>query len=466
MKVHNQGNLKLMRILQISKELLFLSIQTKLWDRNQFVSKTNAVLIRKSLERLGSVFVKLGQMLALRPDFISPIFCDELYKLLDQVPPFESKLAMDILKRELEGDFPKLLELEPIPTASASFAQVHRAKLDNGDVVAVKIQRPGLELVVRRDLGILKFLACLFDFLFRPTNKLINIVKEFEIWTKDELDYSLEATNIEKFNEVANLVGDGIRGPRVYKNLSTPKVLTMEFIEGYSLTQVISLLREGKKKQVRELGFDGKDIVDKLIKNMLEMAHIHGFFHADPHPANIIFTPEGELVLIDFGIVGILTKKERVLILRYFRTLLAGNSKDSFDSLLELCGNKQPENIDQIKEKYRILVEKFVATFHSKSYLEQQIKSGPILAGTLSLMQSNGMEVPVSIVRYFKTFETIEGLIFALYPELQIQDMLKEFRRVSIINIVDSLPTKFDEKNINSLVLKLIDSIEKSLILS
>ncbi len=455
-----------MRILQISKELLFLSIQTKPWNKNQFVSKTNAVLIRKSLERLGSVFVKLGQMLALRPDFISPIFCDELYKLLDQVPPFQSKLAMDILKRELGSNFPKLQELEPIPTASASFAQVHRAKLDNGDVVAVKIQRPDIELVVRRDLGIMKFLARLFDFWFRPTNKLINIVEEFEIWTKDELDYSLEATNIEKFNEMADLVGDGIRGPKVYKNLSTPRVLTMEFIEGCSLTQIITLLRADKKKQVKGLGFDGKEIVDKLIKNMLEMAHIHGYFHADPHPANIIFTPGKELVMIDFGIVGNLTKKERVLILRYFRTLLAGNAKDSFDSLLELRGNKQPDNMDQIKEKYRILVNKFVETFHSKTYLEQQIKSGPILAGTLSLMQSNGIEVPVSIVRYFKTFETIEGLIFALYPELQIQDMLKEFRRVSIINIVDSLPTKFDEKNINSLVLKLIDSIEKSLLLN
>ncbi|MDP4011404.1 MAG: AarF/ABC1/UbiB kinase family protein [Candidatus Roizmanbacteria bacterium] len=405
-------------------------------------------------------------MLALRPDFISPVFCDELYKLLDQVPPFESRLAMDILKRELGSNFPKLLELEPVPTASASFAQVHRAKLNNGDIVAVKIQRPDIELLVRSDLGIMKFLARLFDFWFRPTNKLINIVEEFEIWTKDELDYSLEATNIERFNRVASLVGDGIRGPKVYKNLSTPKVLTMEFIDGYSLTQIITLLREGKKKQVRELGFDGKDVVDKLIKNMLEMAHIHGFFHADPHPANIILTPEKELVLIDFGIVGSLTKKERVLILRYFRTLLSGNAKDSFDSLLELCGNKQPDNIDQIKEKYRILVDKFVATFHSKTYLEQQIKSGPILVGTLSLMQSNDMKLPINIVRYFKMFETIEGLIFALYPELQIQDMLKEFRRVSIINIVDSIPTEFDEKKINLFVLKLIDSIEKSLILS
>ena len=454
-----------MRILQITKELFSLTIKTKPWNRDQFVSKTNAIEIRKSPERLGSVFVKLGQMLALRPDFIPPVFCDELYKLLDQVSPFSSDQATEILDHELGNKAIQLLDLDPIPVASASFAQVHKAKLKNGDILAVKIQRPGIEVLVRRDIAIMRFLAKLFDFWFNPSNKLISIVEEFELWTKDELDYSLEVENIEKFNKVAELVGDGIRGPKVYKELSTPRVLTMEFIEGKSLTQVIALKRQGKKKKVAELGFNGKDVVNKLIKNMLEMSHVHGFFHADPHPANIIFTPEQELVLIDFGIVGNLSKKERVLILRYFRTLLAGNAKDSFDSLLELCGNKQPTNIEEIRKIYNSLVEKFVATFNSKTYLEQQIKSGPILADTLRLMQRNGMEVPVSIVRYFKAFETVEGLIFALYPQLQIQDMLKEFRRVSIINIVDSIPTKLDEKNLNKFLLKVIDSIEKSLLL-
>lgn len=456
-----------MRILQISKELFSLSIQTKTWNKEKFVSKTSAVLIRKSLERLGSVFVKLGQMLALRPDFIPVVFCDELYKLLDQVPPFESKQALEILRHELGSiNFSKLLELNPIPVASASFAQVHKAKLDNGDVVAVKIQRPNIDAVVRRDLAIMRFLARLFDLWFHPANKLINIVEEFNTWTNDELDYSLEAINIEKFNETARIMGDDIRGPKIYRELSTSKVLTMEFIDGYSLTQIITLLKEGKKKQIRELGFDGKNIVDKLIKNMLEMSHVHGFFHADPHPANIIFTPEKELVLIDFGIVGNLSKIERTLLLRYFRTLMTGNSKDSFSSLLELCGNKQPVNLDQIKEQYSALIDRFVKTFDSKTYLEQQIKSGPILAETLCLMQGNRMKVPISIVRYFKAFETVEGLIFTLYPKLQIQDMLKEFRRVSIINIVDSVPTQVYEKNVNILVFKLIDSIERSLLLS
>lgn len=452
-----------MRILQIINELFVLGIQTKFWSKDHFVSKKNAVLIRKTLERLGSVFIKFGQMLALRPDFISPIFCDELYSLLDNVPPFDSNQASAILKQELGDNYSKILDFESKPLASASFAQVHRAKLKNGDFIAIKIQRPDVYDLVQKDLTILRFLAKSFDILFRPTNSLTNIVAEFESWTQDELDYELEANNIEKFNKVSELVSDGFRGPKVLKELSTSKILTMEYIEGYSLTQIISLVKQNNFKKLKQIAFNGKEVISKLIRNILETSHVHGFFHADPHPANIIFSSNKKLVFIDFGICGSLSKKERVLLLRYFRELLTGKANESLDSLLELCEQPVLLNINEVRHTYDVLIDKFMNTIEEKTYLEQQIKSGPIFAETLNLLQRNGVKMPVSIVRYFKAFETVEGLIFALYPELQIKDMVKEFRRVSIINIVDALPSKLDENIIISLVNKLIDSLEKSL---
>ncbi|KKQ36502.1 MAG: ABC-1 domain-containing protein [Candidatus Roizmanbacteria bacterium GW2011_GWA2_37_7] len=455
-----------MRLLQIIKELSVLIFKTKPWDKERFATKSNAILIRKVLERLGSVFIKFGQMLALRPDFISPVFCDELYSLLDNVPPFDSTLATTILKKELGNNYSKILEFESIPVASASFAQVHKAKLKNGDILAVKIQRPDVYSLVQKDLAIMRFLAKSFDVLFQPTNLLARIVDEFESWTQDELDYAIEAKNIEKFNTVAALVGDGIRGPKVYTELSTSKILTMEYMEGYGLAQIIGFVRQKNTKKLKEIGFNGKQIINKLIRNILETSHVHGFFHADPHPANIIFTPNGELVFIDFGIVGSLSKKERVLVLRYFRELLSGKADQSLDSLLTLCGQPVLVNIEEIRNKYRVLIDKFMDTIEAKTYLEQQIKSGPILAETLNLLQKNGVKMPVGIVRYFKSFETVEGLIFALYPELQIKDMVKEFRRVSIVNIVDALPTSLGEKNINNIVLGVIDSLEKNLVLN
>ena len=435
-------------------------------EKDTFTTKPNAVLIRKSLEQLGSVFIKLGQMLALRPDFIPPVFCDELYSLLDNVPPFDSALASTIIKLELGDTYSKILEFQSIPVASASFAQVHKAKLKNGDVLAIKIQRPDVYGLVQNDLAIMKFLAKLFDVLFRPTNKLSNIVEEFESWTRDELDYVLEANNIEKFDKVAELVGDGIRGPKVYKELSTSKILTMEYIDGYSLTQIIGFIRHKDAIKLKQVRFDGKEVTLKLIRNILETSHVHGFFHADPHPANIIYTPTGELVFIDFGIVGSLSKKDRILMLRYFRELLVGKADESLDSLLQLCEEPVLKNIHEVRHKYRILMNKFMDTIEAKTYLEQQVKSGHILADTVHLLQNNGVKMPISIVRYFKSFETVEGLIFALYPELQIKDMVKEFRRVSIINIVDAIPTAISEKNLNNIVLSVIDSMEKNLILN
>lgn len=428
-----------------------------------------AILLRESLEKLGSVFIKLGQMLALRPDVISDIYCNELYKLLDEVPSFPKSQVEEVIREELGNDTGKLFnEFDSTPIASASFAQVHKATLKNGTIVAVKVQRPNAKKLVESDLSILRKIAWLVDMLFRPSNKLSNIVEEFESWTKDELNYELEATNIEKFNEVEKLVKDGIRGPKVYRKFSTPRVLTMEYINGFNLSHIIRSKKEKNSATLKELellGFDGKEIVSHLIRNTLEMSHIHGFFHADPHPANIIFTRDKELMFIDFGIMGTLSKRERILILKYLRSMMTGNSTESFNTLITLCEVYSSDNLNAVKSEYELLVKKITDTFDAKTYLEQQKQSGPILVESLNLLQRNGFKVPVSIVRYFKGFETIEGLIFALYPELQIKNMVKEFRRVSIMNIVDSLPESLEKKGLNEIVLKLIGSIEDGLLL-
>jgi len=427
-----------------------------------------AVLLRKSIEKLGSVFIKLGQMLSLRPDYLSDEYCNELYKLLDKVPPFSQEYVVKIIKQELNSDINGLFSnFEIVPVASASFSQVHKATTKNGVTVAVKIQRPGIENKVRSDISILRKFAWFVDLIFRPANKFTKIVDEFESWTKDELNYKLEADFIEKFNKFEIIVDDGIRGPKVYSELSTTKILTMEFVEGYSLAQIIQANRDNNKKIQKEIktwGFNGENIVSKLIRNTLEMTHLHGFFHADPHPANIIFNDKGEIIFIDFGIVGTLIKKERLLILRYLRSMLTGNQENAFKALIGLCSDYPEENIEKVKRKYYRITKKLNETFDSTTYLEQQKRSGPILVEALNLLQKNEFVVPIGIVRYFKAFETIEGLIFSLYPNLQVKNMAKEFRRISIISLVDAIPTAIEENGVNDIVLKLINSLEESLL--
>lgn len=458
---------RLCEIVSVSLSFLFYIY---IWSKiKKELEEKQAIVLRQSFEKLGSVFIKLGQMLALRPDFLSDIYCNELYKLLDKVPPFPKCYVEEIIGNELNSTTSKLFsKFDFISAASASFAQVHKAYLMNGNVVAVKVQRPNIKKNVDSDLSILKKIALVVDIVFKPANKIINIVEEFELWTKDELNYELEAANIDKFNDLENIVKDGIRGPKVYRKYSTKKVLVMEYIDGFSLSQIIQAKRDKNTAildELKSLGFDGKLVVNKLIRNTLEMSHIYGFFHADPHPANVIFNEKGELIFIDFGIIGILSKKERILILRYLRSMLTGNSNDAFNSLVSLCGENTPNNLAEVRKGYDLISQKLVSTFESETYLAQQKQSGPILVEVLNLLQRNGFKVPVSIVRYFKAFETIEGLIFALYPELQIKNMVKEFRRVSILNIIDSIPSTLEEKSLDDIMLKLISSIEDGLLL-
>lgn len=428
-----------------------------------------AILLRLSLEKLGSVFIKLGQMLALRPDFLSDAYCNELYKLLDQVPVFLKQQVEEIIQQELKSKTDKLFfEFDFVPVASASFAQVHKAKLENGEIVAVKIQRPNIKKNVDSDIALLKKIAWIVDFIFRPANKFINIINEFELWTRDELNYEIEAKNIETFNHFESLINDGIRGPKVFKKLSSSKILTMEFIEGFSLAQIIQAERNKDRNIQKKLlawKFKGNEVVNKLMRNSLEMSHIHGFFHADPHPANIIFNKKQELIYIDFGIVGILSKTERILILRYLRSMLTGNSGSAFNALLALCTDYPINKLEEVRQGYDKISQKLNETFKSTTYLEQQKRSGPILVEALNLLQKNNFKVSISLIRYFKAFETIEGLIFSLYPRLQVKSMAKEFRRVSIISIIDSLPLVFEESGVNDIVYKIITAIEDGFLL-
>lgn len=460
---------QLMRLGEIIRVLIFLLWIFYVRYRGKKNDEKKAVALRLSFEKLGSVFIKFGQMLALRPDYLSDTYCNELYKLLDQVPAFSKEQVMEVIQQELKSNTDELfIDFNFIPVASASFAQVHKAKLENGDLVAVKIQRPHIKRNVNSDIALLKMIAWVGDFIFRPANKFVTIINEFELWTKDELQYEIEAKNIETFNYFESLINNGIRGPKVYRKYSSSKILTMEFIEGYSLAQIIQAVREKNldiQKKLTAWKFKGDEIVNKLMRNSLEMSHIHGFFHADPHPANIIYNKNKELIYIDFGIVGVLSKPERILVLRYLRSMLTGNSNDAFEALLALCVEYQTSNLEKVRVGYEIVSKRLKETFDSKTYLEQQKKSGPILIEALHLFQKNNFKVSMSLVRYFKAFETIEGLIFSLHPQLQVKNMAKEFRRVSILSIIDSLPNALEEKGIDGIVLKVITAIEDGFLL-
>jgi len=244
----------------------------------------------RALERLGATFIKFGQILSTRPDLLAPGYIAGLARLQDQVAKEKPKAIAKMLAAELPAGAFAALDLEPV--ASASVAQVHRARLHDGTVVAVKVQRPGVARRIIGDVSILGFFARIVHILpsFRPL-LLPGAIAEFGAALEGQLDFRLEAANNRRF---AHNFKDmqGISVPDLVDDLCTSKILTMHFIEGVKANACAAV--GGDRRRLARLGAD----------TILKMVFTDGFVHADLHPGNIIFTPDGNLVLIDLGMVA------------------------------------------------------------------------------------------------------------------------------------------------------------------
>ena len=406
--------------------------------------------LRESLEYLGSVFVKFGQLLAMRPDILPRVYCRELFYLLDDVPPF----SIDIIKETINQDFNKdtnslFKSFDTKPVAAASFGQVHAAVTQKDEKVAVKVQRPNIQLIVERDIKLMKLLARIIDIFRVGVNKLTPIVKEFEMWTREELDYEVEAKYTQQFHNQTS--SDGIYAPKVYKELSSRRVLTAEHIQGIPLSKILIAYRDKDVKvieRVREWGFSRKEVAFQLLRNSTKQIYLEGFFHADPHPANIIFTPEKKLVYIDFGIVGELEKKERLKCLRYTRSAMYGDEDHSFEALVELCDTSKVRSMDRFKEEHSEIIRKTLEMFNEAKNTNSSQIVGKKLVATLQLLQKHRARIQTNTMRYFRTLLAVDSLILEIYPEMELEDIARRFRNVSISNLIQELPDKLSQESI------------------
>ncbi len=255
-----------------------------------------AAELRQILTHLGPTFIKVGQALSTRPDLIRPDFLEELIKLQDQLPPFDNKAAFSIIEKSLGSSIDEAYrEISPHPVAAASLGQVYRAVLHTGEEVAVKVQRPNLRPLLTRDLCLMRWAACQFG-RFLPLNlghDLTLIIDEFGVKLFEEIDYVNEGRNAEKF--AANFRDDpDVKVPKIYWSYSSDRVLTLEWIQGYKLTDTA---------QIKAAGIDPYAIVRIGVTSGLKQLLEHGFFHADPHPGNLFATLDGRMAFIDFGMM-------------------------------------------------------------------------------------------------------------------------------------------------------------------
>ncbi|HEY9798630.1 MAG TPA: AarF/ABC1/UbiB kinase family protein [Leptolyngbyaceae cyanobacterium] len=287
------------RILKIT--LPFISLAFGMWwdsrlGRTGLNERRRAIQLREMLTNLGPAYIKVGQALSTRPDLVPPLFLEELALLQDQLPPFPNELAYQFIEEEL-GDHPQEIyaELTSQPVAAASLGQVYKGKLKTGETVAVKVQRPGLAQSVALDVYILRRLAQLVQKnIKRVRSDLVAIMDEFATRIFEEMDYSQEGRNAERFAKLYGQLPD-VYVPRIYWEYTGRRVLTMEWITGTKLTQM---------EAIKAQGGDARHLIDVGVQCSLRQLLEHGFFHADPHPGNLLATPEGKLAYIDFGMMS------------------------------------------------------------------------------------------------------------------------------------------------------------------
>jgi len=285
--------------------LFLLSLLWDKWTKQEEANKyRRASELRQILTRLGPTFIKVGQALSTRPDLVRRDFLDELVKLQDQLPPFDNDIAFAIIETELGMSVEKAYrEISPTPVAAASLGQVYKAILPTGEEVAVKVQRPGLRALLSLDLYLMRWAAQKFGRLL-PLNlghDLTLIVDEFGTKLFEEIDYQNEGRNAEKF--ATNFQNNPeVKVPSIYWRYSGRRVLTLEWIDGYKLTDT---------ENIKALGLDPNNIVKIGVTSGLQQLLEHGFFHADPHPGNLFATFDGRMAYIDFGMMDQLEEETK-----------------------------------------------------------------------------------------------------------------------------------------------------------
>ncbi|MGB7415801.1 MAG: AarF/ABC1/UbiB kinase family protein, partial [Thermosynechococcaceae cyanobacterium] len=269
------------------------------WDQRVGLSpqqqRARAVELREMLTALGPAFIKIGQALSTRPDILPAAYLEEMSKLQDQIPPFDNQIAFRFIEEEL-GQPPHQLyaELTPDPIAAASLGQVYKGRLHSGEQVAVKVQRPGLAEQIALDVYLLRGLAAWAQKQFKSRSDLVAILDEFAGRLFEEMDYVQEGHNAEHFAELYGYLPE-IYVPSIYWQYTNRRVLTMEWINGTKLNQ---------PKQILEQGIDARHLIDVGVQCSLRQLLEHGFFHADPHPGNLLATPDGKLAYLDFGMMS------------------------------------------------------------------------------------------------------------------------------------------------------------------
>ncbi|BBD59867.1 ABC-1 domain-containing protein [Nostoc sp. HK-01] len=380
------------------------------WDskRGKVVKndRRRAVQLRELLTRLGPAYIKIGQALSTRPDLVPPVYLEELTKLQDQLPPFPNEIAYQFIEEELGAPPEEIYtELSVEPIAAASLGQVYKGKLKTGEEVAVKVQRPDLRERITIDLYILRRIAGWVQHnVKRVRSDLVGILDELGDRIFEEMDYIHEGENAERFFQLYGHIRD-IYVPKIYWEYTNRRVLTMEWINGTKLTQTAEISAQG---------IDARYLIEVGVQCSLRQLLEHGFFHADPHPGNLLATPDGKLAYLDFGMMSEIQPPQRYGLIEAIVHVVNRDFEGLAQDYVKLDFLTPDTDLTPIIPAFA----RVFADAQGASVAELNIKS--ITDELSALMYEYPFRVPPYYALIIRSLVTLEGIAIFIDPNFKV----------------------------------------------
>ncbi len=377
-------------------------------------AQDSAAHLREMLSDLGVTFVKLGQILSTRPDIVPEAYIKELSKLQDTAPALPPEQARKVVEEEFGASIEDLYRnFQPTPLAAASLAQVHAAELPEGTPVIIKVQRPGIQEQVETDLEILHRRARFLEGHWEKARiyGLMDIVDEFALTIREELDFNREARNTERLREMLTAYS-GVKVPQVYWSLTTGKVLTLERMSGVKITELPS----HPLPAVNQV-----EVARRLANAFFGQVLINGFFHADPHPGNVLVSEQGEIQLVDCGEVGRLDAEVRAGVVRMLLAFEHRDSRALAEEIVNTGAAQEEVNLPRLTlDMGRAM----------RSYYDAPARAvhvGELLTRLLRVSADHRIRMPASFALLTKVFSNIEGICRQLDPDFNFTEVLRPY---------------------------------------
>ncbi len=390
--------------------------------------------LRRTLEKMGPTFVKLGQQLAMRADLLPYAYCVELSKMLDSVPPFPSSVALDIIERSLGRKLEVMFAVfDQRPIGSASLACVFQAVLRNGDKVAVKVRRPGIGYTLAADLRAFDWLTRLAEWLsiVRP-GSLRDLRNDLRHMLMEELDFRREARYTEIFRKRAREMEQTyITAPRIYFDYSSDEVMVSEFIQGIFMSEVLGAMDKGDNESVSQLssrGIDPKVLAQRMLKIFNWEALESLLFHADPHPANIIVRPDNRLVFIDFGSCGRFNDRSRRIWQRLHEHLNNEDVGGVVEAAIALMEPLPPIDLNRFSRELELLYWDWFYALKSDHAEWYERSTGLFWIKLAGIARRYGIPVTLDTLMMFRTIFAYDSIMYRLWAKLDPEEEYQKYR--------------------------------------